>query len=340
MTELGLVSVIVAVYNIKEYLPRCVESIMAQTCHDLEIILVDDGSSDGSEVLCDEYAGKDERIKVIHKLNGGLSDARNAGLAVATGRYIGYVDGDDYIEPEMYMAMREAVRGSQAQVAVCGFRQLGTDSVPVSGIFTGQVIGLSGVEAMEIYICGHKQYRIYPSVWSKLFDRATVADLLFEVGVSSEDIMYTTEALSRSKRVVYVDRPYYNYIVDRQGSIMNKKVGERRFSFELPIWRKQTDYLLNLGMDELAKKSRYYFYRRMLFYYIEFRRSGEKGYARRLARMVKSERSTIKATYRHNWVTSGDRVRMNTLLFSPGLYYRIVVMYDKFLIPLRNKRTD
>ena len=93
--EEKLVSVIVAVYNIEEYLPRCVESIMHQTYRKLEIILVDDGSTDGSGDICDEYAGKDDRILVIHKKNGGLSDARNAGLERASGDYIGFVDGDD-----------------------------------------------------------------------------------------------------------------------------------------------------------------------------------------------------------------------------------------------------
>ncbi len=106
--EEKLVSVIVAVYNIEEYLPRCVESIMHQTYRKLEIILVDDGSTDGSGDICDEYAGKDDRILVIHKKNGGLSDARNAGLERASGDYIGFVDGDDWIEEGMYRAMYEA----------------------------------------------------------------------------------------------------------------------------------------------------------------------------------------------------------------------------------------
>ena len=91
-----LVSVIVAVYNIEEYLPRCVDSILAQTYRNLEIILVDDGSKDQSGSICDSYAEKDRRIKVIHKKNGGLSDARNAGMDAATGEYIGFVDGDDW----------------------------------------------------------------------------------------------------------------------------------------------------------------------------------------------------------------------------------------------------
>ena len=110
-----LVSVIVAVYNIEEYLPRCVDSILAQTYRNLEIILVDDGSKDQSGSICDSYAEKDRRIKVIHKKNGGLSDARNAGMDAATGEYIGFVDGDDWIEPDMYRAMYFACEKEKAQ---------------------------------------------------------------------------------------------------------------------------------------------------------------------------------------------------------------------------------
>lgn len=329
----GLISVIVAVYNIKEYLGRCVESVLAQTYRELEIILVDDGSTDGSAVICDEYAAKDERIRVIHKQNGGLSDARNAGLAVAAGSYIGYVDGDDYVEPEMYGGMLTALREHQAQVAVCGYRQVGAGGA--KGSFSGQVTGMSGLEGLEIYICGHRQYRIYPSVWSKLFVREVVGDLRFVVGTSSEDIMYTTKALCRTGRLVYLDCPFYNYIVDRQGSIMNKKAGERRFAFEIPIWREQTDYLQQQGMDELAEKSRYYFYRRMLFYFIEFCESKEKEFARRLARMLREERAVVRRVYRNGWVARGDRVRMKLMLWAPKLYFRAVALYERMNIVLK-----
>ncbi|MDE6992490.1 MAG: glycosyltransferase, partial [Lachnospiraceae bacterium] len=99
--EQDLISVIVPVYNVEKYLDRCVESLLGQTYRRLEIILVDDGSTDGCGAMCDGYAQRDSRVRVIHKRNGGLSDARNAGLAAASGSYIGYVDSDDWIEPDM-----------------------------------------------------------------------------------------------------------------------------------------------------------------------------------------------------------------------------------------------
>ena len=122
--EEKLVSVIVAVYNIEEYLPRCIDSILAQTYRNLEIILVDDGSTDSSGGICDDYAQKDRRIKVIHKKNGGLSDARNAGLDKVSGDYIGFVDGDDWIDEDMYRAMYEACEKEKAQIAACRYKQI------------------------------------------------------------------------------------------------------------------------------------------------------------------------------------------------------------------------
>ena len=114
-----LISIIVPVYNMEQYLERCMESIINQTYPTLEIILVDDGSTDRSPQLCDAYAKKDSRIRVVHKPNGGLSDARNAGLAIATGTYIGYVDSDDWIELDMYERMYSACVENGAQLAVC-----------------------------------------------------------------------------------------------------------------------------------------------------------------------------------------------------------------------------
>ena len=117
-----MISVIVPVYNVERYLRRCVDSILAQTCRDLEIILVDDGSTDGCPSICDGYAAADSRVKVIHKANGGLSDARNAGLEIASGEWVGFVDSDDFIMPEMYETLLRACVEHGVSIAMCGRR--------------------------------------------------------------------------------------------------------------------------------------------------------------------------------------------------------------------------
>ena len=126
------ISIIVPVYNVEEYIHRCIDSILAQTFTDFELILVNDGSHDQCGKICDEYAENDSRIKVIHKKNGGLSDARNAGLEIAQGEYIGFVDSDDYIEHDMYEKLIEACKEYNSKLAMCGrYKVLGEELKPM-----------------------------------------------------------------------------------------------------------------------------------------------------------------------------------------------------------------
>lgn len=332
-----LVSVIVAVYNIEEYLPRCVDSILAQTYRNLEIILVDDGSKDQSGSICDSYAEKDRRIKVIHKKNGGLSDARNAGMDAATGEYIGFVDGDDWIEPDMYRAMYFACEKEKAQAAVCRYKQI-TKSGIIDGS-AGNSVSLSRDEALEIYVCGDERYLIYNSVWSKLFARDLVEGMRFPVGKNSEDIMFTTRAFCRMERLVYLDEAYYNYVLDREGSIMNEKAGERRLKDEIPFWQEQIAYFREAGMPELSDKAAYHFYRRLLFYYIDFMENKKtRIFADQIVGLLRADREKIRGIYRKDYVAMGDRTRMKLALLLPGAYYRVVKIYDRYVIPLRSKK--
>jgi len=328
-----LISVIVTAYNIEDYLPKCMDSLLAQTYSNMEIIVVDDGSVDGTGKICDEYASKNEKIRVIHKENGGPSSARNAGLKIANGEYIGYVDGDDWIEPDMYQDMLKACEDTGAQIAICTYKEVGEGSKEVHP--TGNVIELSRDEAMDFYISGHPQYHIYHSVWSKLFRREVIKDIAFQEGRKSEDIMYTTWALTKASKCVFLDTAYYNYRMDREDSIMHTKIGERRFRDEIPFWKEQMGYLEGIGMHELVGKASYEFYKRMLYYYIDFRQTGMKKQAVELAGLLKAERTKIDKIYGKPFVKTGDKVRMKVFLLSPGMYYCIVRMYDKFIIPIR-----
>lgn len=329
------ISVIVAAYNIEEYLPRCLDSLLAQTYPDIQIIVVDDGSTDSTGEICDSYGATHSDILVIHRENGGLSAARNTGLSVATGDYIGYVDGDDWIEPDMYRKMLLACEMHGAEMAICSYREIGNDEF--SGTFSGEEYVLSGEEALETYVCDNKTYHIYNSVWSKLFRRDIVDGILFPEGKKSEDILYTTRALLRSKVCVFVDEPFYNYVVSREGSIMNQGLADRRFGDEIPFWREQVRLFREKGKEELAQKAEYYFYRRMLFYYLDFkdRKMGEA--AKHLAGMLQEEKTHISEIYANDFAAEGDRVRMKLFLCCPGLYSLIVKIYDKVIIPLRQR---
>lgn len=333
ISDKTLVSVIVSAYNIEKYLSRCLDSLLMQTCKSLEIIVVDDGSTDHTPEICDSYVKNHDNIIVIHKENGGLSSARNAGLKAAKGSFIGYVDGDDWVEPEMYEAMLKACLEKDAEIAVCAYRQVGIGAEKIHP--TGNILEFSRDEALELYISGHEQYHIYHSVWSKLFKKEIVKDISFYEGRSSEDIMYSTMALTKASKCVFLDTPYYNYVIDRPDSIMNSKLHERRFRDEIPFWKEQAVYLSNKGFKELSRKASYQFYRRMLFYYIDFQDNKMRESARKLAKLLKDDKKIICEIYKNNFVAVGDKARMKLFIFSPQLYYRIVKLYDKMIIPLR-----
>ena len=336
MNKSDLISVIVPVYNMEQYLERCINSIKKQSYSNLEIILVDDGSTDHSADMCDTYAQEDQRIKVIHKVNGGLSDARNAGLAIATGAYIGYVDSDDWIEPQMYQKMYEACIENEAQVAVCRYAKVYSDETIRGGNHKTTVFERDSI--LKVYLSDNSDYIVYNSVWSKLFAREIIVGEIFPVGKNSEDIMYTTRAFCKVTKAVYVDECLYNYVLDREGSIMNVNRTERMFQDEIPFWREHIAYIRQHVSDEMGDMAAYYFYRRMLSYYMELSQQAEtRNAAKQIASMMKNEKAVILKVYGNAYEGKGDVVRMNIFMMSPTAYKIMNKLYEKVIIPLRKK---
>jgi len=211
-----LISVIVPVYRVEAFLPRCLDSIRGQTYKNLEIILVDDGSPDNCGKICDEYAEMDSRIRVIHKKNGGLSSARNAGLDVAVGDYIGFVDSDDWIAPEMYETLLGAIEKWDAQLACggrydvrekTGERKIGLcpkNDGCLSGVaFAGKIFRYDGCDS---------------SACDKLYRRELLEGLRYPEGRVCEDMPVTYRLALKAERVALCSKPMYYYF-HRQGSI-------------------------------------------------------------------------------------------------------------------------
>ncbi len=346
-----LVSVIVAAYNVADYLPRAFASLEKQTYTNLEILVVDDGSTDGrTPALCDAFAARDRRVQVIHKQNGGLSDARNAGLDKAKGEYIAFLDGDDWYEPSMMEAMVTGCLYGNAQIAVVRYNQVRDHAgegaerqeawrVPSVDEILDKSILLNQQQALEIYTGGDDRVIIYNSVWSKLFKKSTIEDLRFPTGRNSEDIIFTAKAFTSMERLVYLDMPLYNYVLDRAGSIMNEKAGERRFRDELPFWREQIAWFEDCGLEEIARRAAYYFYRRLLFYDLEFRADpAMSAYAGRLEKEMLAEKDRILTLLKEPFSTRGDRVRMRLFLASPAVYARVSGLYDRTVVKWKNTK--
>lgn len=218
-----LISVIVPVYKVEPYLDKCISSIVNQTYKNLEVILVDDGSPDNCPSMCDAWAEKDSRIRVIHKTNGGLSDARNAGLAVATGSLISFIDSDDWIEPEFFVCLFEAMAECNADVAECATQFVDENgrTLRTRKVATENIGRLAALRRLVL------EDGVYQTVWDKLYRREIIQDILFEVGKYNEDEFWTDQVLMRANSIAFVSTPLYNYL-QRGGSIIGTGYNMRR----------------------------------------------------------------------------------------------------------------
>jgi len=214
------ISIIVPVYKVEQYIHKCIDSILMQNFENFELILVDDGSPDICGEICDRYADKDKRIKVIHKENGGLSSARNAGLEIAKGDYIGFVDSDDWIEPDMYELLYGMCAEHRCDVAICSSQIHYSNKIVISS--NHPFIIHDRNTAMKTMLEG----KLYDEVvWTKLFKRNLLEDIKFPVGMSYEDTAFTYKVIHKCKKVCFIGEPKYHYI-KRDNSMMDRAVKE------------------------------------------------------------------------------------------------------------------
>lgn len=217
MKDLPLISVIVPVYKVEQYLDQCIRSIVEQTYRNLEIILVDDGSPDNCGAICDAWAAKDERIRVIHQNNSGGGAARNAALDAASGELISFVDSDDYISRDMLEYLYSLLKLG-ADIAECGYLQTEDDNA-VFGEKAGDPAFYTAEEAMACHI----QDTVFRQlIWNKLYRREVVGDTRFPVGTRIDDEFFTYRLLAGAKRLVRSDKVCYAYR-QQAGSVMHQK---------------------------------------------------------------------------------------------------------------------
>ena len=226
-----LITVIIPVYNIEAYIEKCIRSVIGQTYKNLEIILVDDGSSDNSGLICDKYAKKDTRIKVIHKKNGGLSDARNAAIDIAAGEYLTFIDGDDYVA-NSYVEMLYELINEGYDISICGYKDIyETDSDIYEDTNEGikvkpnKILKMSSCEALKMMLY---QKFFDTSAWGKLYKNQLFGGgIRYPVGKLFEDLGTTYKLFLASKKIIYCDTKMYFYL-QRGGSISNDKYNTRK----------------------------------------------------------------------------------------------------------------
>lgn len=211
----NLVSVIIPVYNVKQYLDECLESIVNQSYRNLEILLIDDGSTDGSDLICDGWSKKDNRIKVIHKANGGLSSARNSGLDIATGEYISFIDSDDIVSNDMILELVQGMNANKVIMSICEIKTFTNDDINNSKPFYPRK---SGIISNREYLSEILRHKADNASVNKIFHRDTIGNTRFKEGIINEDFPFILDILLQKGNVNILSSGVYYYRL-RSGSI-------------------------------------------------------------------------------------------------------------------------
>jgi len=248
-----LISVIVPVYNVEKYLSRCIDSILAQTHKNLEIILVDDGSIDNCPNICDDYAKIDKRILVLHKKNGGLSSARNAGIDISKGNYIGFIDGDDYVLPDFCKNLYNALISAKADLSICNYKYVDEEGTTIDRRIKSPIKDetLTSDEAYE-RIVGYG-YSYYVTAVNKLYKRNIFNNVRFPMGKLHEDEFTVHHIFSECNTITIISEVLYMY-VQRSDSIMNKSFSVERLDGAWAFYDRFL-FLEKKGHKSLAKKA-------------------------------------------------------------------------------------
>lgn len=232
------ITVVVPIYNVEKYLKKCIESILNQTYDNLEILLIDDGSTDNCLKICNDFKKKDSRIKVIKKENGGLSDARNYGINAATGKYIFFIDSDDYVSCDIIEYLHKILIDNKADISTCLYQPFYEDDKEVKSI-TGNYYVYDTIKGLENLLY---QKNCTTSAWGKLYKTKLFKDIRYPKGKICEDLPTTYKLFSKAKKIVISDSKKYFYL-QRANSIINSKFNIKRAE-AMKFASEETSYIL------------------------------------------------------------------------------------------------
>ena len=312
--EEALVSIIIPVFNVERFLKKCVESVLNQTYKNLDVILVDDGSTDLSGKMCDEWRECDERVTVIHKQNGGLSDARNAGLNVARGVYYAFVDSDDYISLDMIEIMVNSASENFCEIAICNMIRV-TDS--------GETFPFYHPASDKKVLFGERRFWTLnqPSVCNKLFDSNLFDNIRFPKGKYYEDTFVYHELLYKAKSVILTGSDSYWYFERNDSIIGGLQYTDRYFDFIEAVW-KRAKFLLENNVHPFGNEA-------CLSLYAAFS-NAEKNIEKTKENKFKFKRARMqyKLAYKTlvrktNGISMKQKIRLIMLKYFPALHSKI-----------------
>ena len=253
MNTKDLISVIIPVYNVEQYLSRCIDSVINQTYKNLEIILIDDGSTDNSGKICDEYATKDKRIKVIHKQNWGVASARNIGLDIAKGEYIGFVDSDDYIEPDMYEILYSLLIKNKVKVSCCDYFIFNKKEKKYVPSLDNTINGVLSFNETLNTNTGHSGCNV-----NKLYSKNLIENIRFnETLIFGEDYVFMIDIFMKAKKIAFCkDVKYYYYY--NTNSVTKRKIFKKEYLKYIEFYYKLINYCkennLKIGYKKFKTK--------------------------------------------------------------------------------------
>ena len=314
------ISIIIPVYNVEKYIRKCIDSVLSQTFTDIEVILVDDGSTDDSGKICDEYSRVDSRIKVIHKNNGGLSSARNAGIEIANGKYLGFVDSDDYIANDMFEMLYFNIIKENADLSICGIFHCYESKKPVVNSPWYGV--LNSEQAIEYAFLG-KFFSV--NAVTKLYKRHLFDTIRYPDGKTSEDAFIIVDILSQCNKIVATSKQKYFYF-HREGSITTVKSAANCFDC-IDAYQRNKDIiaeryprLINIAMSRYCW-SFFYALDRLLV------SEDEEKYLDRERDIIRFLRKKIFFVIFKSSLSKHRKMSEVVLLFNSRLYKRILLKY-------------
>lgn len=327
--ESNLISVIVPAYNIAEYLPRCLDSILNQTYSNLEVIVISDGSIDGTNDVIKEYAEKDCRIVPIFKKNSGVSDTRNKGLEIAKGDYIGFVDGDDYIESNMYEILLNNAIENDADISHCGYQMVFPSRVDYY-YDTGKKVIQDNKKGIRDIIVGDY---VEPSPCIKIYKNSILTDIRMPKNIKiNEDILFNFYAFTKSKKSVYEDLPLYHYIL-RKGSAATSKVNTNKLYDPIKVRKEIFGYCLKNYDKELQSLS----YTNYLNAVISLYRTIKNNKLKDEKSNAKKYKNDIKQIKERLPLSKRTKVEKMLFLHFTSLHMFVYKVYDKFISKNSNK---
>lgn len=313
-----LISIIVPIYNVEKYLSQCVESLINQTYKNIEIILVDDGSKDNCGNICDEYAQKDNRIIVVHKENGGLSDARNKGIDIAKGKYFVFVDSDDYVSNKFVENLYQMILENDCDIAICDYLQF-ENTLPVQEELQIKVDVLSNIEVLsKIYSENVKMI----VAWNKIYKKELFNQIRYPFGKINEDEFTTYKLIYKANKVAISNEPLYYYRFN-SSSIMGSGFNEKRLQY-IEALEERMQFYKEKSLDKLYKETEICYLDGLITFYIHSKQSNIQD-SKKIEKLLSSKFKLSYKKMKNNELI--DKVRRRKYIifnFSDKLFYLLL----------------